>query len=267
MGYTLEVECLEFKSMKQSLVLILLLLVNMSLAVANELLYPDPQSTTTEQNRRAGSVVIKELFRDSDFVLVPRSVPGPYRMVLEMADKRLDIVSVAIHNNMIPLLPSEVGTIYPQPVFRVPVRHYALRDSGLNAGRNNPDDYRLGTIYMPKELLGSISDHPLESVELYNSYLSVAKGLLAKRVDRIAGSALELGIVFKELGIENDVIMVEESLVLDVHFIYRASLPVETQEAIIKLIDQRLPQLKPPDKLRELFEKNNLDFNSVFPVE
>lgn len=263
-NYTQGVDQPEFKCMKQALTLILILIVNFPPALATELVYPDPQSTTTEENRRAGSVVIKELFRDSDFVLVSRSIPGPYRMALEMADKRLDILSAALHKNMFPLLPSEVGVIYPQPLFSVPIRYYALRDSNSS---DLEGDFRLGVIYMPKPLLGSISEHPIEFVEFYNSYLAMAKGLLAKRVPQVAGSALELGAAFKDLGIEQRVVMLKETLLLDVHLVIRASLPLETKESIFALLDQRLPEFKRQDKLRSLFEKNNLDYSSVIPAE
>jgi len=52
-----------------------------------------------------------------------------------------------------------------------------------------------------------------------------------------------------------------------VHLTVRANLPLEIRQTIFKWMDQRLPEFKRLSKLRELFEKNNLDYDSVLVAE
>ncbi len=250
--------------MTQKLLLVLVLILSVASTLAEELVfpYPDPESQSISELDRATSLVITELFQDSHFTLVPRSLPFTYRRVSEVADNRLDIIAININEN-VNLAPKFIVT-YPEPIFSLQVGYYSLRDSGLTEKHiAQLGDNRLGIINMPKPVLDVYFDHPIESFETYNSYIAMSKGLMTKRIDILVGNPLNLKSAFKQLGIEKKVVRLKQAFIIDIHLGVRANLPLDTREAIFTLMDQRLPEFKRLDKLRLLFEKHNLDYSSV----
>lgn len=252
--------------MKKILTLTILLALPVSTLLAEVLVYPTPQTSSTNQVTLAAGLIITDIFQHSNFTLKQKVLPATYRRVTEMAEKRLDIIPVPANENTTPLISSQVLEIYPEPLFSLPVNYYSLRDSSfINKNIEQLHNYRLGVINMPRTIIDAFFDYPLEKFETYNSYPALVKGLITRRIDLLLANSLDANHAFQLLNVDNRIVMLEQIFILNIHIGIRSSLPPHTKEAIYKLLDERLPEFKRKNQLKAIFTNNNLNYNAIIP--
>ncbi len=207
------------------------------------LIYPDPKSITRSSIMQLGSLVIEDLFSNSDFVLTPRAIPTNFRRLLDLQDKRVDILVLPYNTRVAELLPTNIITVYPEPLFDTPVYYYWLHSENHKKEITAPT-IKLGTIRMPQVMLEAFFNIPYDNLSTFSNYQSMAKALLSKRIDAMIGNPLDIEIALTELEATSRIIKGESPFTLHFHLGVRTSLDSRVQTSIFFLLKQRLPKFK-----------------------
>lgn len=244
--------------MKHLSTLSLSLILSLPAAADNTLVYSVTEEPKSQQViTKITEDLVKELFRDSGYNLRSRILPVGVRTLSELTQHRLDIGFTGFNKDTMPLLAGDAFEIHPLPIASVSTNYYALRSSGLTAETiDYLSDYRLGMVRTSKHTVEAVLGKKPGPVTYFSSHHNLSKGLAAGRIDIMLSDPSMTSHNLKMLGIEGAVVSLGQAFTTDFHLVVRASLPATTKRAIFDLMDQRIPEFKRQNKLREILAKH-----------
>ncbi len=202
--------------------------------------------------------IAKELFRGSKYTLHIKSVAYGARVVSEFQAKHLDILITGASKDLTMSIPSGVIEIHPTPITDFSWHYFIRSDSGLN----NQDtkkliNYHLGAPRLPINVLSKLLGQETDKVTLYANYDYLSKGLIAGRLDIMAGNKKMSQRAFKRLNATETVIDIGHAFTLNAHVLIRSSLPTSTKQAIHSILDKRIPELKKQGTIDKILERHD----------
>ncbi len=196
------------------------------------------------------------LFAGSEIQSTPRLVPPGTRSLADMVNGNIDIALIALNPRAMIDFPYELIDIHEPALTLLQRRYYALKSKHIPANANTQlSQYHLGMTKLPKKVAEALLEQKLGSIFFYQSHLKLVKALASRRIDIMISGQQIAQRAFNTLGIEDQVEDLGQAYSTELHLVIRASLPKEKKQALLRVLERRIPELHQQGAFEALFSE------------